>query len=135
MPQSVSEMLRSDMECEGLFECFHGLKPLDKECFQTLVRYDQPLTIDEIASEIDRERSTSYRSIQRLLDSGLVEKQQRNYEHGGYYHVYRPVGSDEITEEMQQMLNAWYAKMGQLLQQFEDKYGAALEVPQEPGAQ
>ena len=33
----MSEQLRRDMECEGLLECFHGLKELDKECFRALV--------------------------------------------------------------------------------------------------
>ncbi|MGM0606153.1 MAG: helix-turn-helix domain-containing protein [Halobacteriota archaeon] len=129
MAKSVTEMLNNDMECEGLLECFHGLKLLDKECFQVLVRYDEPLTVDEIAEEVDRERSTTYRSIQRLLKAGLVEKDQLNYEQGGYYHVYHATESDAVTDEMQNMLNAWYAKMGQLLQEFEQKYGETDPEP------
>lgn len=122
MADSVSEMLREEMECEGLFECFHGLKPLDERCFRAIAAYDAPLTVDEVAEAVDRERSTTYRSIQRLLASGLVQKEQRNYDGGGYYHVYRAAAAEEITDEMQAMLNAWYAKIGQLLQEFEEKY-------------
>jgi predicted transcriptional regulator len=110
------------MECEGLLECFHGLKQLDKECFQVLVQADEPLTVDEIAEIVDRERSTAYRSIQRLLQSGFIKKEQVNYEQGGYYHVYSPANAEQISDSMQRMLNDWYAKMGQLIQEFEDKY-------------
>ncbi|MFD1599413.1 helix-turn-helix domain-containing protein [Halobellus rarus] len=122
MPDSMSEQLKQDMECEGLLECFHGLKQLDKQCFQVLVRAGEPLTVDEVAEIVERERSTAYRSIQRLLQSGFIQKEQVNYEQGGYYHVYSPTDPEKISDSMQRMLNDWYAKMGQLIQEFEDKY-------------
>ncbi|WP_117363578.1 helix-turn-helix domain-containing protein [Natrarchaeobaculum sulfurireducens] len=122
MANSMAEQLQQDMECEGLLECIHGLKQLDKECFRVMVESDEPLTIDEVAERVDRERSTAYRSIQRLLQSGFIQKEQINYDQGGYYHVYFPTDPDQIASDMQRMLNDWYAKMGQLIQEFEDKY-------------
>jgi len=122
MPDSLAKQLRSDMQCEGLLECFHGLKPLDKACFRELVESEEPLTIDEIAEAVDRERSTAYRSVQRLLQTGFITKEQINYDQGGYYHVYQPTDPTKISNEMQRLLNDWYAKMGQLIQEFEEKY-------------
>jgi len=122
MPDSMSEQLRQDMQCEGLLECFHGLKELDKECFRALVEAEEPLTVDELADAVDRERSTAYRAVQRLLQTGFIEKDQINYDQGGYYHVYSPTDPAQIADEMQRMLNDWYAKMGQLIQEFENKY-------------
>jgi predicted transcriptional regulator len=118
----MSEQLQRDMVCEGLLECFHGLKQLDKRVFRELVETETPLTIDEIAEEVDRERSTAYRSVQRLLQAGFIQKEQVNYDQGGYYHVYKPTDPETIADDMQRMLNDWYAKMGQLIQEFEDKY-------------
>ncbi|WP_324760896.1 helix-turn-helix domain-containing protein [Haloarcula sp. GH36] len=122
MPDSMSEQLRRDMKCEGLLECFHGLKELDKECFRALVDAEEPMTVDEIAEAVERERSTAYRAVQRLLQTGFIEKNQVNYEQGGYYHVYSPTDPSQIADDMQRMLNDWYAKMGQLIQEFENKY-------------
>ncbi|MDS0301060.1 BlaI/MecI/CopY family transcriptional regulator [Halogeometricum sp. S1BR25-6] len=122
MPDSMAEQLQQDMECEGLLECFHGLKQLDKECFRAVVDASEPLTVDEIADTVDRERSTAYRAVQRLLQVGFIQKEQINYEQGGYYHVYSPTDPSKIADNMQRMLNDWYAKMGQLIQEFEDKY-------------
>ncbi|TKX58078.1 HTH domain-containing protein [Halorubrum sp. SS7] len=122
MPDSMSEQLQRDMECEGLLECFHGLKQLDKDCYQALVSADKALTIDEVAERVDRERSTAYRAVQRLLKAGFIQKEQINYEQGGYYHVYRPTDPSQIADDMQRMLNDWYAKMGQLIGEFEEKY-------------
>ncbi|QLK27180.1 helix-turn-helix domain-containing protein [Natrinema zhouii] len=125
MPDSMSEQLQQDMQCEGLLECFHGLKQLDKECFRALVNTEEPMTVDEIAAAVDRERSTAYRSVQRLLQTGFIQKDQINYEQGGYYHVYHPTDPSQIADDMQRMLNDWYAKMGQLIQEFETKYEQA----------
>ena len=118
----MAEYLQQDMQCEGLLECIHGLRQLDKECFQVLVESGEPLTIDEVADRVDRERSTAYRSVQRLLQTGFVQKEQVNYEQGGYYHVYRPTDPDVVADDMQRMLNDWYAKMGSLIAEFREKY-------------
>ncbi len=130
MADSMSEYLQQDMSCEGLLECIHGLKELDKECFRVLTESDEPMTIDDVADEVDRERSTAYRSVQRLLQTGFIQKEQINYEQGGYYHVYRPTDPDQIADDMQRMLNDWYAKMGQLIQEFRDKY-EGVEDPEQ----
>ena len=122
MATSMADYLNRDMECEGLLECLHGLKDLDRECFMVLTQSPEPLTVDEVADRVDRERSTAYRSIQRLLQTGLLQKEQVNYDHGGYYHVYRPTDPDEIADDMQAKLNEWYAMIGQLIQEFRKKY-------------
>ena len=133
MADSMIENLKQDMECEGLLECIHGLRELDRECFRILTASRTSLTIDEIADEVDRERSTVYRAVQRLLQAGLIQKEQVNYEQGGYYHVYRPSDPDQVADDMQRLLNDWYAKMGQLIHEFRNKYDGAVEeaVPAE----
>ncbi|GAB7013039.1 helix-turn-helix domain-containing protein [Halolamina salina] len=119
----MREMLQSDMECEGLLECFHDLKEIDKDVFRLLNERGEGVTVDEIADAVDRERSTAYRSVQRLLTAGFIQKEQVNYEQGGYHHVYYPRDAEEIADEMQRTLNDWYAKMGQLIGEFGEKYG------------
>ncbi len=122
MADSLAEYLQKDMECEGLLECIHGLGELDRRCFEVLVESGEPLTVDEVADRIDRERSTAYRAVQRLLQAGFVQKEQVNYDQGGYYHVYRPTDADEAADDMQRLVNDWYAKMGQLIGEFREKY-------------
>ncbi|KPN31329.1 HTH-type transcriptional regulator lrs14 [Halolamina pelagica] len=123
MADSMREMLQSDMQCEGLLECFHDLKRIDKEVFRLLNDRSAGLTVDEIADGVDRERSTAYRSVQRLLSAGFIQKEQENYEQGGYHHVYHPRDAEKIAQDMQRTLNDWYAKMGNLIGEFTEKYG------------
>jgi len=63
--------------------------------FRVLVESDEPMTIDAVAEAVDRERSTAYRSVQRLLQTGFITKEQINYDQGGYYHVYSPTDPPE----------------------------------------
>jgi predicted transcriptional regulator len=122
MPESLEEMVRQDMQCESLLECFHGMGNLEKRVFSVLVESAEPLTIDEIAERVDRERSTTYRAVRRLREAGFLQREQVNYENGGYYHIFEPVDADVIATEMQQLLNEWYAQMGQLIGDFREKY-------------
>jgi len=126
MPESISEYLSREPECDELLACIHGLKQLDRDVFEVLTDRDRALTVDEIADPVGRERSTAYRSVQRLLSAGLIRKEQVNYEQGGYYHVYEPADPDEIADRMQRVLNDWYAQMGQLISQFREEYGSRV---------
>ena len=129
----MSEQLQRDMACEGVLRCFHGLRALDEACFLALVEADEAMTVDELADAVDRERSTAYRAVQRLLQTGFVRKNQVNYDDGGYYHVYTATDPSEIADEMRRLLNDWYAKMGQLIQAFEDKYERTEPAPSAVG--
>jgi len=129
MAGSLSEYLRQDMECEDLLECFHGLTDLDREVFGVLTDADEPLTVDAVADGVDRERSTVYRSMRRLETAGFVRQDQVNYDEGGYYHVYYPSDPEVVADDMQRMLNDWYAQMGQLIAEFRERYGRRIEKP------
>jgi predicted transcriptional regulator len=107
MADPMVDQLDSDFDCEHLLSCFHDLTALDRECFRVLV---------------ESERSTVYRSVGRLVDAGIVQEFQRNYDQGGYYHVYRLADPDALADEFQGILNDWYAKMGGLIDEFRDEY-------------
>lgn len=123
MSHSVAEELRRDLDCDDLLECVHGLTELDRACFEVLVAARDRRTIDEIAEEVDRERSTVYRSVHRLLEAGVLEKEQVNYENGGYYHVYRSVDPDTVADQMAELVEQWARKMTDLLGEFREEYG------------
>lgn len=121
MPDAIVGYLDREMECEGLLECFYGLKRLDREVFRVL-RDAEPLTVDEIADRVNRERSTAYRSVNRLVEAGVVVREQRTYDDGGYYHVFQLADPETVTDQFHRTLNDWYAQMGQLIGEFEEKY-------------
>ncbi len=132
MVEALNRHLERDLECETLLECLYDLNELDRQCFRVLAEAEKPLTVDELATTVDRERSTVYRSVQRLLQFGLVKKDQINYDRGGYYHVYSITDSGEIADEMQAKLNDWYAQIGYLVGRFREKYGEGSDNTESP---
>jgi predicted transcriptional regulator len=133
MPESMREMLERDLQCENLLDCFHGLGDLDRDVFRLLVEGDEPRTVDEMAAEIDRERTTAYRSLRRLDEAGIVRKERRSGDGGSYYHVFTPADPDEVADAMQRLLNDWYATMGSLIGEFREKYGDEIGAAEDDG--
>ncbi|ELZ79691.1 transcriptional regulator TrmB [Haloferax larsenii JCM 13917] len=132
MTDAVLQQLQDERECEGLLECMLGLNKLDKRVFQLLVERSEPLSVDQIAELIDRERTTAYRSVKRLQETGVAVKEQESSSNGGYRHVYRVTDPDEIADGLQRMLNEWYADTGQLIQEFRDTYSGDLSPEIDP---
>ena len=132
MGDSMREILRRDMECEGLLECMHGFRTVDEQCFWILVESDEPLLIDDLSERVDRDRSTVYRAVQRLLKAGVVKQEQINYQQGGYCHVYRSTESGEIADRLQYLLNDWYANVDHLIDEFRDTYASQIESEPTP---
>ncbi|WP_347721440.1 helix-turn-helix domain-containing protein [Candidatus Nanohalococcus occultus] len=122
MPESIAQYLKEDMSCESLLDCIHGSKELDKKIYFRLVDVEKALSVDEIAEQVDRERSTAYRSVQRLLENKFLEQKQVNQENGGYHHVYKAKDPEEVADRTQRKLNDWYAQMGGLIHEFRQKY-------------
>ena len=133
MPESMREMLERDLQCENLLDCFHGLNDLDRDVFRILVDADEPLTVDELAERIDRERTTAYRSLRRLDEAGVVDRAQRSGEGSSYYHVFSPADPDEVADAMQRLLNDWYATMGTLIAEFRETYTTRVEADEGMG--
>jgi len=123
MPEAIRTQLEEDIQCDYLLDCFHGLTELDRACFEQLVGSAEALTVDDLASRVDRDRTTAYRSVQRLLEADLVEQRQVSGDGSSYYHVYEPCDPDDVADQMQRELNDYYAQMGQLIHEFRDKFG------------
>jgi len=132
MVEALNRDLERDLECDDLLECLYELNDLDRQIYGHLSGADEPLTVDELAEAVERERSTVYRSVQRLLQFGLVKKEQENYDRGGYYHVYRVTDPDSVANQMRGQINDWYAQIGYLVGRFREKYGEGSDDTQSP---
>jgi predicted transcriptional regulator len=95
------------------------MKPPELEVFYRLVARGQA-TLDEIASDVGRDRSTTHRLLSKLVAGGLVYKQSRTLKGGGYYHLYLPVEQSKIKEQAQQRVD----EITGGLQRLVDNFGA-----------
>jgi len=81
------EMIRGDFKCDDIAKCILGLKNIDIETYKTLVAKG-PMTAESLGEVLNRERSTAYRSLQNLMGCGLVRRETRTINSGGYFYDY-----------------------------------------------
>lgn len=88
MPGSINEMLNESTDCNHLLLCLYELKELDIDVYEILAEEKASLTVDEVAEHINRNRGHAFRSLQRLVQCGFVQKEQVNHESGSYHHIF-----------------------------------------------
>lgn len=120
---SITEMLEGTADSGELLEQLFGLNRLDRTVYEVLLLADGPRRIDDLAVEVDRDRTSVYRSLTRLRADGFVTRSERSLDSGGYYHVFEAVSPAIVAEKMRQRLNELYATIGPTVAEFKDTYG------------
>ncbi|MBS1263548.1 MAG: hypothetical protein MAG715_00731 [Methanonatronarchaeales archaeon] len=86
--------VRRNASCQDLAALLLDLKPLDVETYRALLNSRDGGSVKEVADALDRERSSAYRSLERLASCDLAEKESEVRMRKRYY-VYRPVNAEE----------------------------------------
>jgi predicted transcriptional regulator len=104
--------------CQDLVQCMYSLTDLEMEALRELLRRGAT-TSDELAKRLRRDRSTVYRSLQKLVSCQVVRKETRSLERGGYYHAYTAVPMDVLRTRLEGCVEEWYGRLQGLLERFE----------------
>ncbi|TGC06656.1 helix-turn-helix domain-containing protein [Methanolobus halotolerans] len=118
MASSIPEMLRADCKCEDMAKCVLGLKELDISTYKRLLE-NGPMTAEQLGDLLERERSTAYRSLQNLIASGLVYRETRSIDIGGYYYEYVAIEPLKVKQMIKKTIDEWYQKMNSLIEDFD----------------
>lgn len=86
-----------------MFDVF-DLNDLQKSIFDTLE--DQTLTVQEIANEVDRNRSTVQRALQEMTEKDLLMREGKTDK--TVYYVYTSLPMDQIREITSEALDEWH---------------------------
>jgi predicted transcriptional regulator len=111
---------QESMNCDDAIKCVFDLNARDIDVFKTL-RKIGTARADEVARLLKKERSTIYRSLQKLCACGICEKKTRTLQQGGYYHVYVPQQSQKVRKRAERCLDQWYESVKQTLQLITEK--------------
>ncbi len=112
--ESINSITRKGASCTDLLTCLYNLKPTDLEVLQAVAQ-NQDATLDQVAAEIKKDRSSVHRCLSKLVSINLVNKQTKTLKGGGYYHTYRMLDPElikkharervkEITESLQLLI-------------------------------
>ena len=100
----------NNMCCEDVIKCVFDLNSLDVEVYKILQKMGKERA-DEIAKEMKKDRSTVYRSLQKLNCCGVCEKETKYLEKGGYYHIYSCNDISETKKNLNKCIDNWYKQM------------------------
>src|SRR5664280_1949090 len=123
MANSIHEMIRTSFRCEDMVKYVLGLKSLDVEAYKALL-LNGPLTAEKLGEILNRERSTAYRSLQNLLTCGIVYRETRSIESGGYYYEYVALEPQETKQMVRKIVDEWYDRMNELIEKMDSKVSA-----------
>lgn len=98
----ITEFVEGESDYDELLSLLYGMKQVDKDIFVYLFRTEESLNIDEISDQIGRERSTIYRSVERLADTHCVEIEKENLESGGYRKLYSTAEPEKVRKQMKE---------------------------------
>lgn len=127
MPRETSQMLPEKIigevhTCHDLVQCAFSLAEFEVEVYYQLSQ-SGPLRADELAAKIGKDRTTVYRALQKLMTCGMVYRETKSIERGGYFHVYRAIDKEVLREKLERCVNDWYAHMQEVLSRFGEAPG------------
>jgi predicted transcriptional regulator len=115
MANSIHETIRSNFRYEEMVKYVLGLKSLDIEAYKVLL-LSGPMTAEKLGETLNGERSTAYRSLQILLTCGIVYREVKSIESGGYYYEYVPIELQETKKKVKKTVDEWYSRMNELIE-------------------
>ena len=111
-----------NISCKHVLQYIFELKKLDFNVYKML-RKQGETRADTLAHKMHKERSTIYRSLQKLTLCGLCMKKTKTIESGGYYHLYSCNDPKQAKKEMESCIDEWYKQMKKTLKDFEKELG------------
>ena len=90
MPSSsVSSITRMNSSIKDFFTILYDLSPLELELLFVLISKNEPVSLEILAKELDRDKTTIFRSLQKMVNLRICEKDTKTLKEGGWYHVYK----------------------------------------------
>ncbi len=123
---SLQQLSTKGATCQDLLICLYNLKPIDLEILLAVAKNPQA-TLDQIATTVQRDRSSVHRCLAKLVTANLVVKQSKTLKGGGYYHAYTMVEPDLIKEHAKARVKEITASLNSLIDNFETSLKRHLE--------
>ena len=111
-------MLVDDPAFERIFECVFAVQPHETRTYRRLLEL-QGSTVAELATDLERDRSNVNRSLATLCETGLVNRERRLLDGGGYVYQYFAVPVPEAQTLMHEAVDDWTETVHGRIDQFE----------------
>ena len=124
---SIKTLTRMNSTIKDLFIYLYDLSPLDLDLLFIMIKNkEEALTLEELSKNADRDKSTTFRALQKLVGLGICIKEARTVKEGGYYHVYRAIDIESFRAETEKRVKELEQSIHRLLRKFEEDMDKAI---------
>ncbi len=103
------------LTCSELIGCVYNLNDTDLRVFRAVSKNDG-IPINQLGRFLKKDRSTVYRSLEKLVACNLCYKQRRSGQTRGFVDYYHAIAEEEAIKKAEQRLDACYLKLKKLMQ-------------------
>jgi predicted transcriptional regulator len=115
----ISALTRMNSTLKDLFLYIYDLSPLEMDLLIILIKNKEAMTLEELAKEVDRDKSTVFRSLQKMVGLGIISKETKTIKEGGHYHVYSSIPIDVFKIETEKKVKELEQGLHRILKKFE----------------
>ena len=116
----LSSLTRINSTLRDLFIYLYDLSPLDLDLLFVLIKEKKAMTLEDLSTIADRDKSTTFRSLQKLVGLGICVKETKTIKEGGYYHVYSAIDIKSFKIQTENKVKEIEASFHRILRKFED---------------
>ena len=119
----INALTRVNSTVRDLFIYLYNLSPLELDILLTLITRSNNntnfMTLEELTRELDRDKSTVFRSLQKLVSLGICLKETRTIKEGGLYHVYTAIDIESFKLDTEKRVKELEKSFNRILKKFE----------------
>jgi predicted transcriptional regulator len=97
----------------------YELSLLEFELLIALVAKKESAPLDILSKEVDRDKTTVFRCLQKLVNLRICEKETKTLKEGGWFHVYTAIDIAAFKMETEKRVKEIKESFDNLLRKFE----------------
>ena len=118
--RDLRDLMREDDPGFGeVLACVFDVQDHETRTYLALLEHPGS-TVEELADDLDRDRSNVNRSLTTLLELGLASRERRLLDPGGYVYQYTATPLPETQAMLHEALEEWTAQVRDRIDEFPD---------------
>jgi len=103
---------------QNVLSCVFGIQDHEVRTYVALLE-NPGSTVEELAAEMERDRSNVNRSLSTLLENELADRNRRLLDAGGYVYQYTATDLPDAKELLHDALDEWTDTVHDVIDEFE----------------